>query len=195
MDFSTLIDFFSAYAGVLQSPLGIILTTFVFGEFAFVTHFFIASNDPQSFIGIVVYATVGYLLADMFWFTVGRNTFLKKYIQNIIKKVSNDQHKKIEIFVHKNIFYVTSMMKFFSGLRLIIILTISSLKISYSKFLLADSIGAVLYITILGYMTVRIGEQVIEYLYYSKNILTSIIIVCILVLTFVHRKKILNKVL
>lgn len=170
LDTSTeaLIASIGTYGGV-----AVFLVVLFFGETAIFISLLLSQQGVLSLSQVFIYATLGGLTADIFWFIVGRY-FPKRMVPRFMNNmVLGPVNSFLESVTKDRIFLSILFLKFFIGARLAIILFMSRQKMTFFKFLIYDVVGTILYMIIFTGIGILFGHF-IQNAVPSLHVLTSI---------------------
>lgn len=122
------------------------------GEVAVLGLAFLAGQGTFSLWGVILGSFLGMLLLDMGWFLLMRFPItegMKKWGESSVKYKEVERH--VESFAHGNDVLVLFISKLLIGTRILILAYLSMRKITFSNFLLYDSIATFIWAVLLGY--------------------------------------------
>lgn len=150
--------------------IGVIMTSFLF------------SKTPYLFFIIILFSFLGIISIDSFWFFVARSKLFNKFKE--IKKISPNYKKleeNIESISRGKDSLVIFISKLIIGTRILLILYISGRKISYSKYLLYDTIPTLVWSICLTTIGVLLSLGFDSAITLFKNIQLAITLIILLV--------------
>ncbi len=158
---------------------------FLFGETAIFILLLLSQQNILSLEEVCIFATLGTLCADIFWFIVGRY-FPQQIIPTSFKKVIlYPVHSFLKSVSKDRIFLSIFFLKFLIGARLAIILHFARESITFTRFLIYDALGTVMYVLLLAALGVGFGHLINTALT-SYHVVTSFTI-GFLVIFFISR--------
>ena len=181
---SSLVFYMEAYGS-----LAVFLAVLFFGETAVLVAIVLSEQDVLVLGDVLLFALLGTVVADVFWFTVGKS-FPLRFIPKRVTRVMLDPIQEFFGHVtHNRTFLSIFLLKFFVGIRLAGILFFARTKISYVRFLLYDTLGSLLYIGVLTVIGVILG-RVIQDVTSAHHIFASIVtgLLFIFILSYIARK-------
>ena len=143
---------------------------------------------------VFVFATLGTLAADTFWFIVGR-FFPKKMIPSFVKRTVFDSAYSFFKTCTKDRFFLSLLfLKFFIGVRLAIILYTAQQKISFPRFVIYDILGTIIYMVLITGLSFGFGKAIQKVLP-SYHITVSVLVGVLLVFFVSHMAREVYKTL
>lgn len=169
----------------VYGPWAIFISVFLFGEAAIFVSLLLSQQGLISLTLVFIYAVIGTLSADVFWFFVGRY-FPKQMIPDFMKRTVLDSAYSFFKSLTKDKFFLSLLfLKFFVGIRLAIILYIARQKITFVRFFIYDALGTVIYMFLVTILTLGFGKA-IEKVVPSYHVSVSIIVGLLLVYFISH---------
>ena len=139
----------------------IFLGTFFLGESVIISAFIFATLQPASMPLVILATLFGTITADLFWYFVATHILSKTRLKNLLQKKPSQDMSSLLSIADRNPYIVLLFIKFFTGIRIILTITlISRVNLSFKKYLLFDSIGALIFIIILGSISSLSGESI-----------------------------------
>ncbi|MCA9354356.1 MAG: hypothetical protein KC877_02450 [Candidatus Kaiserbacteria bacterium] len=163
--------------------LAVLMGVFLLGETVIITSLILTQQGVLDLSEVIVASTIGSLLADLFWFVIGRyhpqNLIPKSIRENVFGPTSN----VLTSLIRGRYFLALLFLQFFIGTRLMIILYLSRQKISPLRFAIYDCTGTFIYLIVFSILGLYLGQTINEVLPTYK--LTTSIITGILVITLI----------
>jgi len=104
---------------------------------------------------ILLFAILGAITADICWFMIGRKkgaAIFKKF--GWLEKIS----RKPQAMIHKNPKAISFFMRFMYGFRNVVPMSLGMSEIKTSTFIFYDSLGAILWVLIIGFAGYFFGD-------------------------------------
>lgn len=157
------------YLQVYQLP-AIFAGSFFFGETVVISAAFLAGQHFWSVWNVFWICFLGTVISDTLWFVLGRRMTTKieqheKHGSRYKKVVA-----KINKYVGNRVFLALLFIKFLYGTRILTIFYISSRKVSFLKFTLFNSLGTIIWLTIIVGAGFLAGKGTANYLGSIKDI-------------------------
>ena len=177
------------YYGLAALSFGV----FLLGEAVIIIALLLTQQGVLSVEGVLIAATIGTLLADVFWFTIGRYYPAKAVPPVLRQKLVQPTDALFEKLIHGRLFLSLLLLRFFIGTRLMIILHVSRGRISWLRFLLYDFLGTVIYILVLAIIGIHLGRTIHNALP-AFQMLTSVLsgLLIIIIISAVARQVLLR---
>lgn len=141
----SLLDLFNLYGEGI-----VFVAVFLSGEAAVLASFMLAEQGSLTVRAVFIMATLATVVADMFWFCVGRY-FPTSLIPKKLKRSSTSSTAKfLDNVLGKNLFLTVLGMKFVVGMRTVVILYCARKPITVVRFVIYDIVGAALFVGILA---------------------------------------------
>jgi membrane protein DedA with SNARE-associated domain len=157
----------SELTGVSVSLLGLLLAyrgtaifvgTFLLGEIWILTAFFLSGLNFWPFSTTLLFATLGSLSADLFWYFATPIIFRGKLRVWLEQKTHENLPLFIQRHVEHNLFWTLLFIKFAVGIRLLFTMYLSLRRTPFGPYLRYNLIGTVFFIAVLslaGFLTGR----------------------------------------
>ena len=166
------------------APILILVGVFFFGEVVVLSSFILAAQGFVSIPVVFVAALLGTLLADFFWFFMGRYVSIVRN-SKMCRAVKVVYDKQKEFFLsHPAV--VLLVINFMYGFRWSTIVYYASTSMTLRRYVLLDTLGSAVYVIILGVVGVVTGRglyNLVE-IYHSITLIVLAIVVGV-VLTLV----------
>lgn len=174
----------------------IFLGTFLLGENIIIAAFVFTATHPSLFPGTLLMTLCGTLTADIFWYLIAIHVISKTRLKNILKKKSSDTALgPILRIADRHPYLLLLCIKFLAGVRLFLSLSIiTRTHMSFRQFLFFDTLGAIIFITLLSTLGWFASTQASAVSVYS-TITTALIATATLSLTLHILSKVLPKIL
>lgn len=161
----------------------LVIGVFLLGETIIITALILTQQGVLTLGDVIVAAAIGTLLADLWWFIIGRYHPQNIVPERIRRSVLGPTNDTLTSLIRGRYFLALLCLRFFIGTRLMIILYLSRQPISGIRFLLYDLFGTILYLAIFAGIGLLLGQAVAEVFPAYK--LTSGIVAGILVVTLI----------
>lgn len=122
---------------------------FFFGETVIITAAFLSAQDVFSLSVVFLLSLFGTLVADILWFFAGRYVLS---VTHRFKKYEEKYHPFLERLAElygRSPFLSLLFIKFLYGTRILTILFLSIRKVPFRTFLIYDTIGTVIWLTVI----------------------------------------------
>lgn len=164
---------------------------FFLGENGILAAFMLSFQGYLSPQTVFIYAVLGSLSADIFWYFT-TTVFLKRFYEKKLVKQETSSEQKMFLFkiAEKHIFLFLTFIKFLVGMRLFFTIYILLKKhISFWKYLLINVIGTILFVSVLFPLGWLLGKGVSSALSLEKGIagLLSVVIVIMILANLLPR--------
>ncbi len=136
------------------------VAVFLFGETAIVLGLLLLRQSEHPVLNILSMAAVGTMMADLFWFLVGRYFPRNAVPSKIRSKIFTPAYNTLATIIENRIFWSLVFLKFFVGVRLISVLYISKRPITFIQFVFYDLLGTILYLLALTLILFQLGQTV-----------------------------------
>jgi len=134
---------------ILLSDYGAVtvaISVFFLGENAALAIFALAGLGLIDPVTAFMWAFVGSLLSDVFWFFIAEFVLRKHYEKRVKEAKQEESSKFLMRLIDKHFFWMLIFIKFLAGIRLILtIYIVLKNKIPFWKKILLDSIGTLLF--------------------------------------------------
>lgn len=186
---SSLVDWMS----VILSNYGLFavyLGTLLFGENGALAAFMLSAQDFVSPQGALLFAFMGSLSADVFWFFIARKLFRKSYEKRLLNKPLDKHGTFLLRMADKHTFLFLTFIKFLVGMRLFLTVYILLKKrISFLRYLFLNIIGTILFMGVLFPVGWLLGKGVTVAFSLGKGIMSffTLIIIIIILVNFLLR--------
>lgn len=166
--------------------------TFFFGESIIVTAFVFTTTQQLSFQNTFLAAFIGTVAADLFWYFIATSVLHKTRLHHFIqKKAPSTSLHSIFWVADRYPYSALLFIKFLVGIRIALAMAIIiRTKISLGKFMFFDSIGAIIFISLLGVIGRIAGSSLVLATSIYETIATgilSIIIISVILHFLSHR--------
>lgn len=175
-------------------PVMIFAGSVLFGESIILTASVLSAQGLWSPFLVFLLAFLGTIISDGMWFFFGNRFMVWRMKRKKQKKEETNMLSFVEKISHQKPFYVLLFIKFLYGTRILTILYLAHRKISFTKFLLFDALGTIIWLIVLipiglltgkGVLNLTQGVRTFEY------IITTIAVLIIfyrLVLLWINKK-------
>lgn len=192
MNIETLIPLFANY-GILILILGGILG----GEEVIISLVFLASLGTFPLWWVIVFVTIGELIADTLVFTIGRTGLFDRMIRH--KKVGKlyDKADRLIMKISKESVFLTIMYsKFIYGIRIFTLLYLGSKKIKWQKYMYSETTVLLIWMTATVAIGWVAGVSVHKISQIFKNVETTLLsLIGLIVIVYFVKKWIYSKLL
>lgn len=137
--------------------LAIIVSVFLFGEYAVVAAVMLTKEDLFSIEAVVLASTIGTLLADCFWFGMGKYFPQRAIPLSLQKKLFIPASRSLHRLIRGRNTLVLFLLRFLIGARLIIILHLAR-TITWNRFFISNAIGTIFYLLILTIVGLQLAD-------------------------------------
>ena len=152
---SSIVNLLSAY----QLP-AVFFGAFFFGETVILTAAFLAGQGTWSIESVFWLSLAGTVISDSLWFFLGQTFF--KFTKRWEKY--QDQYQtfliKLEKITGQRPFLSLLFIKFLYGTRILTILYLSIRKVRYATFLLFNTVGTILWLSVMIFVGWLVGRGV-----------------------------------
>lgn len=169
----------------MYGPWAIFVSTLFFGETAIFIALMLSQQGVLDIKDVFIFATLGTLCADIFWFLVGRFFPQRIVPKTMSRLVFAPVHSFFESITRDKIFLSIIFLKFFVGVRLAIILYLARLDMSFMRFLVYDTFGTLIYMVLLSLIGIGFGH-IIQQTVPSYHVLVSVITAIFLIFFLSH---------
>lgn len=172
--------------------IALVISVFLLGEFVIVTALILTQQGVLSVFDVVIASLIGTLLADAFWFGVGRHRpqrFTPPILKRYFLQPTNDLLDRI---ILGRYFIALLIFSFFIGTRLMILLYLSQKPISWLRFIVYDAIGTLLYILVFSGLGIFLGQAIRDVFPVYKSIGSIVFGVLIVVLISILSRQALS---
>nr|AEQ20527.1 DedA membrane associated protein [uncultured bacterium CSLC2] len=180
------LSYFVGWITTILSTYGLVavyLATFLFGENGILAAFILAAQGYLSPESVFVYALLGSLSADVFWFWVSR-VFKSSYEKRFPRTAPEVTSPFLLRMADKHTFLFLTFIKFLFGMRIFFTLYILLKKhISFTRYLLINVVGTVLFIGVLFPIGWFLGKGLESAFLFEKGfrgVLSTLVVVLIL---------------
>jgi len=168
--FSFLISFL---APILTGENGVILIAFLSAQGYF------------PLWAVIVFAFLGMIAIDSFWFLMTRSRWAEKIKQWNRKSINYKKlEARIEKLSHKNDIFILLISKILIGTRILILIYLSLRKLSFKKFFLYNSIPTFIWSVALGYIGWFAGKGFYSLQKVSDNLVITLFYIAIIIIIF-----------
>lgn len=170
------------------------LSPIVGGENGVIFVSFLASSDFLTLLNVFIFAFLGMLTIDSFWFFITKTKLYDKIVNG--KRISNSYkkiEKRLERLSHGKDILILMLSKILVGTRILVIIFIGARKMRYSKFLaviLLPNFVWTGFLVFIGYLARGGYESTIRIF---NNIQLGLLFVIIFILLFYYLIKRFNK--
>ncbi|MCA9358985.1 VTT domain-containing protein [Candidatus Kaiserbacteria bacterium] len=181
---SLLVASIEQYGIVVQS-----IAVFLFGEAAVIISLLLTQQGLVGLKEIFIASMIGSLAADIFWFFIGRYYPQQTIPESLKRKLLHPVNDVFTNFINNRIFLSLIFLKFFFGVRLIIILYFARHSISWGKFLVYNFFGTLIYMFVLTVLCVFLGKFINNFLptfHALTSVLSGILIIVLLSMLTKH---------
>ena len=163
MEYSFLTNLADGMMSLLGSyePLVAYLSVFLLGENGVLAASILSSQGYLSPQTVFLYAALGSLSADIFWYSVIVFGLKRTYEKRFLKEKQSEEKMFVLKIAERHTFLFLTFIKFLIGMRLFLTIYILLKKhIPFMKYLLINCIGTVLFIGVLFPLGWLLGEGV-----------------------------------
>ena len=172
-------------------PLVVYLSVFFLGENGVLAASMLSSQGYLLPPTVLLYAALGSLSADIFWYVITVSVLKRMYEKKSLKKETISEQKMFLLKVaEKHTFLFLTFIKFLIGMRLFLTIYILLKKhIPFTKYLLINCIGTVLFIGVLFPLGWLLGKGVSSALSVERGVVgvVSVVVVVIIIANFLPR--------
>lgn len=151
--------YFAVFAGVI---LG--------GEILLLAAGFLAAQGYFNVVWVIFLATLAVILVDVIWYIIGRTgriAFAKKIEKLLIHK--KEKTSGLDNLLKKHASKTILLVRFVYGIRAIVLIFAGALKMKFGKFLILNSIGSLVWATVMTLLGYFFGASFDVLKYYIKN--------------------------
>jgi membrane protein DedA with SNARE-associated domain len=163
----------------------IFIAVLCFGEGAILIALLLSQQGVFQLEGAIVASVLGYIMADLFWFLVGRYFPARLIPHSFRRIIARPLSEALARVIKDKIFIAVFFLKFFMWVRLAIIVYLAQQPLSFIRFLAYDIIGTIIYVAILTGIAVMFGSLIGTF-----SIITTILsgFFLIIILSYVAKK-------
>lgn len=168
---------------------GLGVGVFLLGEVVIVTALILSQQGTFALSNVIIAATIGSLLADLFWFTVGRHfptKLMPSFLQDYFLAPAN---QALDSIIRNHYFIALLFFSFFIGTRLIVLLYLSRKPLSWPRFILYDAIGTFFYLIVFSLIGIALGQAIHELLPAYKLVSSILVgLLLIIIISVISRR-------
>jgi len=150
------------YLGIENHPwISVFLATFFLGDEMVYLFAFLSGYEILKFWVVLIFATLGNGLGDLFWFSVARFKIFSKIKSKFITKANKDKEETkiiIKSIKHHRLFWLLVMSKFLYGTRLLMIFYTSKKEKNFKKLIFINSLAVISWVTIISFLLWAVGK-------------------------------------
>lgn len=139
----------------------IFFSSMIFGDAVIMTAAFLSGQGIWSPITVFILTFFGTLVADIFWFFLGRKSLTKFHKWEAYRKKSEKILAVIEKIAGSRPLLFLFITKFLYGTRIITIVYVSLRNINFFKFIAVDSFGTLLWLFVIVPVSWFIGKSTV----------------------------------
>lgn len=176
--------------------LVVMVSVFLLGENAAISVFALSANQYIDPVTALIYAFLGSLASDVFWFFVTEYILRERYEKKFLEASKEKENKFFMKLIDKHFFWTLIFIKFLVGMRLILtIYIVIKNRIPFLQKVLLDSIGTILFMAILFPVGWYLGKGFSHALTIEQTIIHGVSFIVAVVLITHIAPRMLKKVL
>jgi len=178
---------------VIYQQLAIFLGSFFFAESVILAASFLSAQGLWSFLTVFIFALLGTLLSDFFWYFLGIR-FLKATRQwNLCRRAYNEISNILDKITKGKHFLALLFIKFLYGTRFLIIVYLAMRKIPFRKFVIYDTIGTTLWLLVIIPVGWLAGKGMYQIISIYRNFTYTVFGLILFLIAFKTIERLLRK--